>query len=59
MADENGLAALGFRQELDVERFIDFASAIPHPRDGSAHHIAVRRFLTSTTINSGLNNLGC
>ena len=27
MADGDGLAALGFGQELDVERFIDFASA--------------------------------
>ncbi len=29
MADEDGLAALSLRQELDIERFIDFASVVP------------------------------
>ena len=61
MADKNWLAAVGLRQ-LDAERFIDFASAIP-PSIAECVRTLHRSFgllsLTSATIKFGLGYLSC
>ena len=62
MADEDGLTALGLRQELDVQRFIDFASAIEPPvHSGMGPYTAsvLWRSLASPTIKIGVNNPRC